>query len=111
MHKPELLKGIEARLERADRHLSKAAVVWLEIVAAGDRAKDLRPQAQLKALGEYWRRDQLRRLWAEVRAMPENEDFRDRLVMFFALDACDPPTIPSFKEWLGERQSSPPPPA
>lgn len=105
MHKPELLQGIEARLERSDRHLSKAAVVWLEIVAAGPRARELQPQARLKALGEYWRREQLRKLYAEVRILADGDDLRDRYVMFFALDACDPPQIPSFRDWLGERVS------
>lgn len=103
--KHELLIAIHARLERAEHELAHAAIEWLEIAGSKEASKDTVESFRVRALGEYWRRSKLRELYHEVRA-DAFESLLDRTVYLMALDSCDPPMIPSFRDWLAER--SPP---
>ncbi len=97
----KLLIALGARLERCEHEVAHAAVDWLEVTAATSAPEELREGFRIFALGECWRRERLRLLYWEVRNGVE--DVRDRLVLFLALDACDPKQIPSFREWLDAR--------
>lgn len=98
--KAHLIVALRARLERSDRDLAKAAVAWLEVHGRGDVEEQ---RARVRALGELWRRERLATLHCEVIYKGPDEDFRDPAVLLLALDECDPEAVPSFREWLSER--------
>lgn len=103
--KQELLIAIQARLERAEHELAHAAVEWLEVHEASGTSKETVETFRVRALGEVWRRRKLRELYHEVLS-DADVSLLDRMVYLMALDSCDPPLIPSFRDWLAER--SPP---
>lgn len=99
----KLLMALGARLERCEHEVAHAAVDWLEVTCAPAAPAELREGFRVRALGECWRRERLRHLYWEVRTGVE--DVRDRLVLYLALDVCDPKQIPSFRDWLDARRA------
>jgi hypothetical protein len=102
--KTKLLAAIAWRLERLEHEVERAAIDWLEVYAAPASHLELRERFLKSAMGEVWRREKLRELNADVRAMePEGDDVRSATIYFLALDDCDPKQVPSFLEWEAER--------
>lgn len=100
--KAALVIALNARLERCERDLSKAAVAWLEV--AGTKQTDEADARARIALGELWRRERLSMLACEVMHSAKDADWRYPSVYFLALDGCDPEAVPSFREWLLARK-------
>lgn len=100
--KAALIVALRARLERSERDLSRAAIAWLEVAGTADE-EEQRSRSR-KALGELWRRERLAMLHCEVMHKGPDEDYRYPAVYFLALDGCEPEAVPSFREWLAERQ-------
>lgn len=100
--RPELLQAIEARLEQADAEV-RERVRDLLILTRLDPPEE-HDRARLVALAEVWRRDKLRTLRQEIVANVQTA--AEGAVMLFALDAVDPPQVPSFQEWLEEHGSA-----
>lgn len=96
--RPELLMAVAARLEQADAEVAERARGFL-----GSPPED-RERARVEALAEIWRRDKLRTLRQEIVAQVKGTD--EGAVMLFALDAVDPLKVPSFQEWLEERDAA-----
>lgn len=99
--KAALLVALRARLERSERDLARAAIAWLETAGTGDEPEE--QKRSRAALGELWRRERLASLHCEVVRYGPNADIRYASVYFLALDQCDPEAVPSFHEWLSER--------
>ena len=100
-NKAALIVALNARLERCERDLSKAAIAWLEVAGTGD-AEEESARARV-ALGELWRRERLLMLHCEIVHKSSEEDYRYPSVYFLALDGCEPDAVPSFREWLSAR--------
>ncbi len=101
--KRQLEAALAQRLERLEHEVARRATDWLEVFAAPSSYPELRRNFLDRALGEVWRREQLRALSADVRQMGDDVDVRARAVYFLALDSCDPRLVPSFREWLAAR--------
>lgn len=101
-NKKALIVALNARIERVERDLARAAIAWLEVADTGQAEEET--ARSRKALGELWRRERLLVLKSEVMCKSKKEDDSQPTVYFLALDGCEPEAVPSFREWLSARK-------